>query len=273
MKLIPFFIAILCSAVTFSGCHKTNSRQENSTTGNDTIDNTFIDEDTILPTYTVKYIDDVSLEEFDTIYAECFVGNAAGYEFTFEQYIAQKPQTMHFSFPVMQSAEENPLHIVDAPDGKIRFYGWNSDFGGSCIYWSNMYQVKDNDSVYTFDGLPDWDCESMLPTHIYKLPHKTRNYYLISFYYRISGSEAYIAAYTYELYGKELKRVYLFKDGETLSDRVEYEYRISDRSENAVNHSNRPYFDEQKARLYFPNSPTQHDHYQWNNELLIKRSE
>ena len=282
MKHLIYFVFVVCA---FFGLHSCNSNN-NSNQDNDRQETCDTIEECVT-NYIAKHVEDVSLDEFDTLYQGCFIGNVAGYEFTFKDYIAQNPQTMHYPFTNMQNDEEDPLHIIDSPDGKIRFYCWNAGIGGTCIAWETMYQIEHDGNVFTFNGLPDWDSESMLPTHIYKLPHKKKDYYIFIYYFREWSSLSYYAAVTYELKGEELERVNLFMDTEgTKHDRLDYEYNVPDyyfRFACAFGFGYHFYFDAKTSTLYFPLSRIKAEEtlilsdrytlYQWNGTMLTKKGE
>ena len=44
-----------------------------------------------------------------------------------------------------------------------RFYIRNNTSRDASYGWSIIYDVRDMDSVYTYEGLPDWDCMIPIP--------------------------------------------------------------------------------------------------------------
>ena len=205
-----------------------------------------------------RSISDVSVEEVERIYYNKggYNFNVAGYEFTFTEYLEKTPATMHYPFTELQQAEENPLRITDSPDGKIRFYGWDSGLGGTCISWTTMYQIEHKGKVYTYNGLPDWDGEGVLPMNIYKMPHKSRDLYVFIYYFREWSSQGYNVAVGYELKGHTLKQIPLFVDQDaTRHSKLDYEYNIPDyyfRMARAIGFDYQFYYDDQSATLYYP---------------------
>ena len=237
-------------------------------------------------TYQGRGIGDVSVEEVERIYFNNggYNFNVAGYEFTFVQYIEQTPAAMHYPFSALQHAEENPLRITDSPDGKIRFYGWDSGLGGTCIAWTTIYQIEHKGKVYTYHGLPDWDSEGMLPMNIYKMPHKSRNLYVFVYYLREWSSQGYYVAVGYELKGHTLKQVALFADQDaTRHSKLDYEYNIPDyyfRVSRAIGFDYLFYYDDRSATLYYPQTRGKAEEalilsdryipYKWDKDCLLE---
>ncbi len=238
----------------------------------------------------IRNLDDVTIAEVEDLYYNCGGGygfNVAGYEFTFAEYIKYDPATIHYPFCKLRDLEEDPLRIVDSDDGRVRFYGWDTHMGGTCISWNTLYQISDKGKVYTYEGMPDSGVgeESMLVTGIYRLPHHHKKYYVICFYFREWSSLSMYSAYTYELKDRELKRIKLFKDFEGNSvDHIWYEYNSPDyyfRIARALDFDYHFYWDEKNNSLYYPlgrknNGLIMSDRYvpyHWNGKTLEPQAE
>ena len=103
--------------------------------------------------------------------------------------------------------EEDAVTIVSSSDGQICLYSRNNHTRDASWGWSIIYDVKDGNKVYTYEGLPDWEGESASVNAIYCLPHPKRHLYIFDAYTRISGAYGYQSFITYELKEHELKRV------------------------------------------------------------------
>lgn len=238
------------AVLLLSSCHTKPTRSEKAETTETT-------EEEQQEIYVGKTMDEVTIEEVEELYKDGGYGfNIAGYDFTFTQYLAYNPATMHYPFTKLRNSEESSLGIADSPDGKIRFYEWISEMGGSYINWDAMYQIDDHGTIYTFSGLPDWDSEYAVPMDIFLLPHKKKDYYIFIYYIREWSSQSYYAAVSYELTGGTLKRVELFTDSEGKpTDRIDYEYNVPDyyfRFARACGFDYHFYFDEATSTLYYP---------------------
>lgn len=95
--------------------------------------------------------------------------------------------------------EEDEVTLVSSPDGRICLYSRNNQSRDASWGWSIIYDVKDDGSVYTYEGLPDWEGEPATVSHIYSLPHPRRHLYLFDAFCRISGSCGYQFFITYLL--------------------------------------------------------------------------
>lgn len=55
--------------------------------------------------------------------------------------------------------DDDGISIVSSPDGSICLYSRNSTSKDATMGWSILYDVRDKDTVYTYEGLPDWQGE------------------------------------------------------------------------------------------------------------------
>lgn len=151
--------------------------------------------------------------------------------------------------------EDDDVTIVTSPDGRICLYSRNNAAHDAVMGWSILYDVKVKDSVYTYEGLPDWTGEASSIIRIHCLPHPKRSLYLFDAYFRISGAYAYQSYITYELVGHELKRVNLWKDEDHLFDEMGFEYNIPDyyfRFARSLDYSYQYMWDEENGIFYYP---------------------
>ncbi|GEM_PF-4394252 len=214
-------------------------------------------------TFEWIYANEVSLEAFDTIYRGCFAGNVAGYHFTFADYIKQHPESFYFPFNSMCGYEDNPLHIVDSPDKKIRFYCSDCSADGKGGNTLLLYQIEHNGKICTYNDFSDLGDKATTPIKIHLLPHKKKNYYIIIYYYNEWASLSQRCAVTYELIGKELRQVELFEqpsdtqhNGHTkIASYIDYEYDVPDyytRFARAMGFNYHFYFNPLTTTLYLP---------------------
>ena len=152
--------------------------------------------------------------------------------------------------------EEDDVQIISSPDGTITLYHRNSSSRDASYGWSVIYDVRDMDSVYTYEGLPDWDGEASTVTQIHSLPHPKRNLYLFDAFCRISGSTGYQSFVTYERKGHTLKRVPLLRNSDgNLTSEIGFEYNFGDyyfRFARALSYDYLYQWDESEAVLYYP---------------------
>ena len=153
-------------------------------------------------------------------------------------------------------SEDEDIEIVSSPDGAICLYIRNNTSRDASYGWSIIYDVRDNDSVYTYEGLPDWEGEVSSVNKIHALPHPKRHLYLFDAFFRISGAYGYNTFVTYERKGHDLKRVPLLRDenGE-LTCEIGFEYNFGDyyfRFARALGYNYQYLWDEAKGILYYP---------------------
>lgn len=151
--------------------------------------------------------------------------------------------------------DEDEISVVYSSDGAICVY--SKSLSGSVYFgWSNRYTVKDRDSIYTFDGLPDWESEVSSINNIYSLPHPKRHLYLFDAYFRESGSEGYQYFVAFERIGHDLKRVNILRDdaGNPQCE-IGFEYNFGDyyfRFARTLGDNSLYQWDEKNATLYYP---------------------
>ena len=152
--------------------------------------------------------------------------------------------------------EEDEIRIVSSPDGTICIYTRNNYSHDASWGWSVIYDVKDKDSVYTYEGLPDWQGEASSIAKIHSLPHSKRHLYLFDAFFRISGAYGYQAFITYERIGHTLQRVPLICDDEgQLTNEIGFEYNFGDyyfRFARALTYDYQYLWDEPNGILYYP---------------------
>ena len=156
----------------------------------------------------------------------------------------------------VDNESEDDISIVSSPDGTISLYSRNSHSRDASFGWSILYDVRDMDSVYTYEGLPDWEGEVASISNIYSLPHPKRHLYLFDANVRISGAYSYNAFIAYERIGHELKRVPVIRDLQgNMVNETGFEYNHGDyyfRFARALTYDYMYLWDESKAVLYYP---------------------
>lgn len=156
----------------------------------------------------------------------------------------------------IEEDENDEVTIVSSPDGLVCFYSRNNSVGGAAYGWSLIYDVKDGNKVYTYEGLPDWEGEGASISRIFCLPHPKRHLYLFDAFTRISGSYGYQSFIAYELKGHELKRVPILVNdqGEKVNE-IGFEYNFGDyyfRFARALTYDYQYMWDEETGVFYFP---------------------
>lgn len=178
-----------------------------------------------------------------------------------------------FVTEILDEEEDDEVSIISSPDGRICIYRRNIQTRDASMGWSVIYDVKDNGSVYTYEGLPDWEGEVATINRIHTLPHPRRHLYLFDAFFRISGSYGYQAFVTYELIGHELKRVAVLTDEQgDLSAEMGFEYNFADyyfRFARALGYNYQYMWDEEDGILYYP--LLQKDTYLLNDKFIIYR--
>jgi len=169
--------------------------------------------------------------------------------------------------------EEEEVRIVSSPDGTVCFYIRTNYSRDASYGWSVIYDVKDKDSVYTYEGLPDWEGEASSISKIHALPHPKRNLYLIDAFFRVSGAYGYQAFITYERKGHSLKRVPLLRDDEgNLVNEIGFEYNFADyffRFARALSYDYQYLWDEDNGIFYYP--LLKKDSYRLNDKFVVYR--
>ena len=152
--------------------------------------------------------------------------------------------------------EDDDVQIISSPDGTVCFYVRNNTSRDASYGWSVIYDVRDMDSVYTYEGLPDWEGEASSICKIHSLPHPKRHLYLFDAFCRISGAYGYKAFVTYERKGHDLKRVPLLcNDNGELTCEIGYEYNFGDyyfRFARALSYDYQYLWDEDEGIFYYP---------------------
>ena len=270
-----YYFGLYAIAAIFCGCGSGNKN---------TTDSKLLavkDSDEYMFQYGVDPSREIPCPEFETIEEAEVMFAQSGLNYCFCNFIANNPSTMDYSFNTLQTTENMPVTIADAPDGSIRIYGWDNHMGGTCISWSGMYQVRDKGKVYAYEGLPDWgEYDLNLITAVYRLPHPKRHLYLFDAYYREWSSMSYRGFITYERIGHELKQVNLIRDdeGELVSE-IGFEYSVPEFYFNfacALTWDYQYQWDKEKNILYFPlHREDEYTYmtdrfirYRWNNQTL-----
>lgn len=152
--------------------------------------------------------------------------------------------------------DDDEISIVSSPDGSICLYSRNSTSKDATMGWSILYDVKDKDTVYTYEGLPDWQGEVSDIKKIFSLPHPKRNLYLFDAFCRISGAYGYQSFIAYERIGHQLKRVGLWSDeAGVLCNEIGFEYNIPDyyfRFARSLDYDYQYMWDEDEGIFYYP---------------------
>ena len=152
--------------------------------------------------------------------------------------------------------EDEDIQIISSPDGTITLYHRNSSSRDASYGWSVIYDVRDMDSVYTYEGLPDWEGETSTVCKIHSLPHPKRHLYLFDAFCRISGSTGYQSFVTYERKGHSLKRVPLLRDSDgNLTSEIGFEYNFGDyyfRFARSLGYGYQYLWDEEEGIFYYP---------------------
>ena len=169
--------------------------------------------------------------------------------------------------------ENDDVTIVSSPDGLICFYSRNNHAGDAVYGWSLIYDVKDGNKVYTYEGLPDWEGEGASIHRIHCLPHPKRHLYLWDAFTRISGSYGYQSFIAYELKRHELKRVPILVNdqGEKVNE-IGFEYNFGNyyfRFARALTYDYQYMWDEGSCVLYYP--LLEYDSYFLNDKFVAYR--
>ena len=169
--------------------------------------------------------------------------------------------------------ENDGVTIISSPDGLICFYSRDNQAGDAVYGWSIIYDVKDGNKVYTYEGLPDWKGERASISRIYSLPHPTRHLYLFDAFCRISGSYGYQSFVAYELKGHELKRVpVLINDQGEKVNEIGFEYNFGNyyfRFARALTYDYQYMWDEGSCVFYYP--LLEYDSYNLNDKFVAYR--
>lgn len=154
----------------------------------------------------------------------------------FIDFLTKEPASI--SYPFERIKQNLGVDIKTSDDGKLRMYGWDNGTGGTCIFYTNVFQYVCGDSVFTkVCSLPTIlsgkDCEiaggGSEPTKIYTLtkPDGT-TLYLLKFWYRMWSFHFGETLYAVTIKNDSLVAAPLFSTAEGLKSEWDVNYRYSE---------------------------------------------
>lgn len=69
----------------------------------------------------------------------------------FAKWIYEDTCTFYYGFPHVADSM-NVVNIAESDDNNVRIYSWNTQLGGTMIFWDNVIQYRSNGSLKSFDG-------------------------------------------------------------------------------------------------------------------------
>ena len=69
----------------------------------------------------------------------------------FSKWLFEDTCTFYYDFPYVTDSTEI-VNIAASDDGNIRIYSWDTQLGGTMIYWDNVIQYRSNGRLKSFEG-------------------------------------------------------------------------------------------------------------------------
>ena len=69
----------------------------------------------------------------------------------FSKCLLEDTCTFYYDFPYVTDSTEI-VNITESDDGNVRIYSWDTQLGGTMVYWDNVIQYKSNGRLKSFDG-------------------------------------------------------------------------------------------------------------------------
>lgn len=118
------------------------------------------------------------------------------------------------------------IHICSSEDGKIKFYCWDTEEGGTCPIYGVLCQIRTEDGgskiIDMYDG-PWFD-------HVNAITKDDgMTYYIATTIHRSSSSCGYMSLWAYKIEGDSVREVSPYDGGDDLDNcTLEFEYDIYD---------------------------------------------
>jgi hypothetical protein len=189
----------------------------------------------------------------------------------FIDFLTKEPASISYQFERIK--QKLGVDIKTSDDGKLRMYGWDNGTGGTCIFYTNVFQYVCGDSVFTkVCSLPTIlsgkDCEiaggGSEPTKIYTLtkPDGT-TLYLLKFWYRMWSFHFGEKLYAVTIKNDSLVAAPLFSTAEGLKSEwdVKYRYSEGDADYERVILDKAIYMDWENKQMYIPQVESKEEEY------------
>jgi hypothetical protein len=189
----------------------------------------------------------------------------------FIDFLTKEPASISYQFERIK--QKLGVDIKTSDDGKLRMYGWDNGTGGTCIFYTNVFQYVCGDSVFTkVCSLPTIlsgkDCEiaggGSEPTKIYTLtkPDGT-TLYLLKFWYRMWSFHFGETLYAVTIKNDSLVATPLFSTAEGLKSEwdVKYRYSEGDADYERVILDKAIYMDWENKQMYIPQVESKEEEY------------
>lgn len=189
----------------------------------------------------------------------------------FIDFLTKEPASISYQFERIK--QKLGVDIKTSDDGKLRMYGWDNGTGGTCIFYTNVFQYVCGDSVFTkVCSLPTIlsgkDCEiaggGSEPTKIYTLtkPDGT-TFYLLKFWYKMWSFHFGEKLYAVTIKNDSLVAAPLFNTAEGLKSEwdVKYRYSEGDADYERVILDKAIYMDWENKQIYIPQVESREEEY------------
>lgn len=189
----------------------------------------------------------------------------------FIDFLTKEPASISYQFERIK--QKLGVDIKTSDDGKLRMYGWDNGTGGTCIFYTNVFQYVCGDSVFTkVCSLPTIlsgkDCEiaggGSEPTKIYTLtkPDGT-TLYLLKFWYRMWSFHFGETLYAVTIKNDSLVAAPLFSTAEGLKSEWDVKYRSNEgyADYERVLDGNAIYIDWDTKQIYIPQVESKEEEY------------
>jgi len=246
--IIVFIILIVLSPTLLSLCDSKNKQNTKDNVNNDTVvlarnENKQQEKNTV-SNQNVKQNLPKAEKELRNIYQKDLELSKHSHEivFTFGDTLTKLllSDTSTMSYPFKQIVDRGYgngyVKISTSKDGNLRFYSWETPFGGTMFDYGNVYQYKSNGTVYTIKGTP-FDIEDTTKFNygtehsygtvfesIYPVIVNGKTCYIVEYGNRIGTGDYmnYITAFIIE--NDQLKTTAIFKTPKGYSSDFSYEW-------------------------------------------------
>lgn len=169
------------------------------------------------------------LFESDTTrgYSDSLVAANDSFSNKLKDYTTRFPFTISQSFQSLRdSVEETGLCWTDSPDGKLRFYAWDTGMGGTQPDIASVIQYKTG--TKTKSVVVDEDIKIPFYDTIYILKRNNKTYYLAIYDAKMGFHEFIAGVRVFSIENETLNHnVLLIKTKTGLHNRIEYSYTRS----------------------------------------------
>lgn len=168
---------------------------------------------------------------------------------TFKDFLSKNPKTFNYDFQKVK--KESGLSVATSKDGKLRFYSWDTQMGGTMKNFAQIIQFQSNGKVITISNNSDRD--AYFVSKIFDVNLNNKKYYLIISNGIFSTKDASQAVQAFRIENSKLIDTdKIFKTKKETLNRIESSFDFF----SVVNRPERPLelitFDDKSNSIYIP---------------------